>query len=282
MPKKPISLNRLSPTQLILVVILLAAAAIYQYWNQGSSSPAPLPPTDTPQQSNHAPSVTPEENVPPTDTPAPPDNQPLADPPPTIASVPDSMSDFDYFVLALSWSPDYCAANGSSDPQQCSIGKKLGFVLHGLWPQYKQGYPSNCSTQKMPAAAKTQFAGLYPNESLFDHEWEKHGTCTGLPPTGYLTLTRQIKTSVNIPNAFRSPEQPFRINVNQLKQEFVQQNPGYAETNLEVNCSSSGRYLKELYVCFSREGQPAACGADVHKEALKSCQKADFLVRNTR
>ena len=47
-------------------------------------------------------------------------------------------------------------------------------------------------------------------------------------------------------------------------------------------CSGSGRYLKELYVCFSRTGQPTACGTDVHKLALKSCQSPDFVVRNTR
>ena len=61
---------------------------------------------------------------------------------------------FDFYVLALSWSPDYCASDGQDDFQQCSIGKKLGFVLHGLWPQYNQGYPSDCSTEKLPAAVK--------------------------------------------------------------------------------------------------------------------------------
>jgi len=39
---------------------------------------------------------------------------------------------FDFYVLTLSWSPDYCAKNGQRDQQQCNSGKKLGFVLHGL------------------------------------------------------------------------------------------------------------------------------------------------------
>ncbi|MBG1262616.1 ribonuclease T2 family protein [Nostoc commune] len=61
---------------------------------------------------------------------------------------------FDFYVLTLSWSPDYCAANGSRDQQQCGSGRKLGFVLHGLWPQYQAGYPANCSTQKLPSEVR--------------------------------------------------------------------------------------------------------------------------------
>lgn len=192
------------------------------------------------------------------------------------------MAAFDYFVLALSWSPDYCATNGSNDPQQCSIGKKLGFVLHGLWPQYNQGYPSNCSTEKLPTSVKSEFAGLYPNDNLFSHEWEKHGTCSGLSPASYLTLTRQLKESVIIPDEFRAPEKPFRITADNLRVAFENSNPTLQRSGIEVYCSGSGRFLKEMYICFSREGEPGTCGADVHKDSLKSCQAADFLVRNTR
>jgi ribonuclease T2 len=35
----------------------------------------------------------------------------------------------DFYVLTLSWSPDYCAKNARPDPQQCNPGKKYGFVL---------------------------------------------------------------------------------------------------------------------------------------------------------
>ena len=136
---------------------------------------------------------------------------------------------FDFYVLALSWSPDYCATSGSSDPQQCSIGKKLGFVLHGLWPQYNVGYPSDCSKVQMPADVKAKFATLYPSATLMDHEWTKHGTCTGLAPEAYLTLSQQIKNSVIIPTAYRAPQQPLRVTVGQLKREIVAANAGLGE-----------------------------------------------------
>ena len=44
---------------------------------------------------------------------------------------------FDYYVMALSWSPSYCESHPDED-EQCAH-KGYGFVLHGLWPQYDGG-----------------------------------------------------------------------------------------------------------------------------------------------
>ncbi len=189
--------------------------------------------------------------------------------------------DFDYFILALSWSPDYCSAN-SSDAQQCAVGRKLGFVLHGLWPEYSQGYPSSCSNQTLPAGVKAQFPGLFPNDALYTHEWETHGTCSGLSPFLYFTLAKQIKDSIRIPADFQAPQAPFRTGTNQMKQQFAGTNPGLGGSSMAVFCSGSGRFLSALYVCFSKKGEPTACSAEVQKDASKSCQNADFLVRNIR
>jgi ribonuclease T2 len=191
-----------------------------------------------------------------------------------------SFGDFDYFVLSLSWAPEFCSAN--NDPQECAIGRKLGFVLHGLWPQYKVGYPSSCTTEKLPADVRAEFTDIFPNDKLISHEWEKHGTCSGLSPRDYLHLSKQIKESVVIPAAYKKPAEPFRVTVAELKSAFVQANPSLSEGSLELACSGSGRYLSELYVCFAKDGSPTSCGSDVHKTALKSCAQKDFLVRNTR
>jgi ribonuclease T2 len=53
------------------------------------------------------------------------------------------MGQFDFYVLALSWSPGFCENSGSRS-RQCDSGRGLGFVTHGLWPQNEQGYPSFC------------------------------------------------------------------------------------------------------------------------------------------
>jgi ribonuclease T2 len=207
--------------------------------------------------------------------------------PPTVASeldVPTSgqPGPFDFYVLALSWSPDYCATDGADDAQQCSIGRKLGFVLHGLWPQYNRGYPSNCATSKMPADVKAKFSALFPSPKLYDHEWEKHGTCSGLTPEQYLALSKRLKDSVVVPDSYRAPEQPFRVTATRLKQEFGAANPNQIETSLAVYCSGSGRFLQELYVCFSQDGKPMTCSSEIQSRASRSCGSPDFLVRNVR
>lgn len=190
--------------------------------------------------------------------------------------------DFDFYVLTLSWSPDYCAGSNVDDPQQCGLGKKLGFVLHGLWPQYTRGYPADCSTVNLPKDAQQKFPNLYPSPALYTHEWSKHGTCSGLKPEEYLALSKTLKESITIPKAYRSPAKAFRTTADQLKADFVSANSAVKADALAVQCSGSGRYLQELYVCLSREGQPMACGQEIQNDAAKSCGKADFLVRNVK
>ena len=54
-------------------------------------------------------------------------------------------------VLSLSWSPSWCATKaGQRDEDQCGSGKKFGFIVHGLWPQYARGEkPDQCPDAKL-------------------------------------------------------------------------------------------------------------------------------------
>ncbi len=189
---------------------------------------------------------------------------------------------FDFYVLALSWSPDYCAAKGENDPSQCKQGKKLGFVLHGLWPQYQKGYPANCTTETLPSEVKQQFPNLFPSAKLYNHEWEKHGSCTGLTPAQYLALSKQKKDSVTIPTDYIKPNKPFRTTINKLQSDFTGANPAFTSQSIAPYCSGSGRFLQEIFVCFTKDGKPGPCSAEVLKRSQKSCGQPDFLVRSVR
>ncbi len=56
---------------------------------------------------------------------------------------------FDFYVLSLSWSPSYCEASaerqseGRRPDPQCGP-RPFSFVVHGLWPQYENGFPEFC------------------------------------------------------------------------------------------------------------------------------------------
>jgi len=198
------------------------------------------------------------------------------------ASLEEADGDFDYWVMALSWSPDYCATNDYEDAQQCSIGKQLDFVLHGLWPQYEDGWLSYCTEEPYDYELEVEYAGLYPNDNLFSHEWEKHGTCSGLTPAGYFAWSETFKQNLAIPPEYDSPQEPFRTDAASLQAAFVLSNTTFSENSFAVYCSGSGRFLKEIYVCYEKDGDPRACSRDILNKAAKSCGQPDFLVRNTR
>ncbi|HEY8997238.1 MAG TPA: hypothetical protein VIM60_05040, partial [Edaphobacter sp.] len=85
-----------------------------------------------------------------------------------------AQQDFDYFLLNLSWSPEFC----HSHPSNVQCGLHSTFVLHGLWPQRTNGgYPQNCSTAPGPRDP-AQYKDIYPDQSLLQHEWKTHGTCS--------------------------------------------------------------------------------------------------------
>jgi ribonuclease T2 len=189
---------------------------------------------------------------------------------------------FDFYVLTLSWSPDYCAKNGDRDQQQCKAGKKLGFVLHGLWPQYQKGYPANCSTEKLSPAIKQQFPNLFPSDQLYDHEWEKHGTCSGKTPAEYLALSKQLKEFVTIPTDYNRPSKPFRTTIKDLKNTFVNTNSKLNPDAIAPYCSGSGRFLQEVFFCYSKDGKPGVCSAEILQRSQKSCGQPNFLVRSVR
>ncbi len=112
---------------------------------------------------------------------------------------------FDYYILALSWSPSYCEARqgrarNRSQERQCD-GRPFSFVVHGLWPQYDRGFPSYC--QVPPPRLNRNIVGsmldLMPSPRLIFHEWDQHGTCSGLSPRAYFDGVRKARAAVKIP-----------------------------------------------------------------------------------
>ncbi len=189
---------------------------------------------------------------------------------------------FDSYVVALSWSPDYCASKGGNDPQQCGAGRQLGFVLHGLWPQYDRGYPQSCTNEAFDPNIIKQFPDLYPSKKLYTHEWEKHGTCSGLTQPQYQQLAQTLKNTVRIPSQYQKPAKPVRVTPDQFKQDMVKANPGYSVQSFAPTCSGSGRFLQEMLVCHSKDGKPGICSAEVLRRSQKSCGQSDFLLRSVR
>ncbi len=187
---------------------------------------------------------------------------------------------FDYYALSLSWAPNFCASH--SDPNECGPGKQFGFVVHGLWPQYAQGYPQSCSTQKITPEQQAKYGPVYASPGLITHEWAKHGTCSGLQPAEYFDLTAKLKQQIVIPDAYVRPTTPLRVSNADFAQAFKAANPGLADNGVLPFCSGGGRFLQETHICYDKSGKSQSCSPAEVKSSSKSCGQASFLLQNVK
>lgn len=172
---------------------------------------------------------------------------------PVTALAGDAPGRFDFYLLALTWSPSYCAAEGGTrDDAQCENGRRYGFLVHGLWPQYERGYPEDCSSGFTPSKADIRsLSDLMPAEGLIRHEWRKHGTCSGLSPADYLKTIRTAREAVRIPPAFQTIDAYKMVSPAELEAAFVAANPGLKPEGIAVTCD--GRRLREVRICMTRD-----------------------------
>jgi ribonuclease T2 len=159
---------------------------------------------------------------------------------------------FDFYVLALSWSPGFCTISGNRS-RQCDGDSGLGFVVHGLWPQTEQGYPSFCEPQGrfVPRAVIEDIQGLFPDDNLARYQWRKHGTCSGESPSGYYRAVRQAREMVRIPDSLSRPSQDAKVMPAEIERAFMAVNPGLRPDMLSVSCGR--RVLQEVRVCLTRD-----------------------------
>ena len=161
--------------------------------------------------------------------------------------------EFDFYVLALSWSPAYCDEAGRERRSaQCEPGRRLGFTVHGLWPQYERGFPSRCGAERgLPRAVLDRNGDLYPDDGLARHEWRTHGTCSGLPPAAYFDAVRRARDKVAIPDPLVGMERGGETTPANLERAFAAVNPGLRPDMMSVTCGRGA--LREVRICLDRD-----------------------------
>lgn len=175
----------------------------------------------------------------------------------------DQPGRFDYYLLSLSWAPQYCAGSHHDDGQECA--RPYAFVVHGLWPQNERGYPRDCHAgERVGDATIAHMLPLMPSRGLVIHEWRSHGACTGLGAEDYFATVERAYRSIRVPAQYQAPDHYLTVSPAQLKRDFVAANPGLRESGIVVECS--GHYLRELRVCLRRDLQPRDCGADIEDD----------------
>src|SRR5476651_360214 len=157
---------------------------------------------------------------------------------------------FDFYVLALSWSPSFCeaaqeraqdsASNRAADPQ-CG-GRPFSFVVHGLRPQYEHGFPAFCQVPapRLDRTIVGSMLDLMPSPRLIFHEWDRHGTCSGLSQHAYFEAVRKARAVVKIPAEFIELDKPITVKPDDVAEAFVKANAGLSRAAFAVACDSSG------------------------------------------
>jgi ribonuclease T2 len=171
-----------------------------------------------------------------------------------FAAQPSAAQNFDYYLLNLSWSPEFC----HSHPNATECAQHAAFVLHGLWPQNNDGtYPQDCSTAPGPRDPAA-FSDIYPDHGLLDHEWRTHGTCSGLSPDAFFTLARKATHSVAIPTELASLNHQISMPPAEILSAFRKANPSFPRDSFALSCGNN--YLTAIEVCMNKTLQPSSCG----------------------
>jgi ribonuclease T2 len=187
--------------------------------------------------------------------------------------------DFDYYVMALTWSPNWCALEGDArDDDQCDARHAYGFTLHGLWPQYESGYPSGCrSAERDPSRAETgSMTDIMGSGGLAWYQWKKHGRCTGLTARDYFATARRAYGSVTLPDVFQRLNRSITLPAAVVEDAFVEANPALPRDAITITCEAG--MIQEVRLCLTKDLSPRRCGDDV----IRDCRMKDAVMEPVR
>jgi ribonuclease T2 len=187
--------------------------------------------------------------------------------------------DFNYYVLSLSWSPSWCALEGDArSSTQCDGSNDFGWVLHGLWPQNDQGWPSYCrTTQRDPSRSQTgAMADIMGSSGAGWYQWKKHGRCSGSSAVDYFAAARQAYAAVDRPEVFRNLTRAITLPADLVEEAFLQSNPDLGPDMITITCKS--HRIQEARICLNKDLSLRKCGDDVARE----CRLNDALLDQIR
>ncbi|HVJ04350.1 MAG TPA: hypothetical protein VM578_01625 [Candidatus Saccharimonadales bacterium] len=177
-------------------------------------------------------------------------------------SQPSAPGEFDYYLLSLSWAPNFCATH-SGNANECGIGRHRAFVVHGLWPQGEQGRLNQPCQHTSPVAEDVVRYALnfYPDAGLVQHEWQCHGSYSGLSARDYFTAVGHAYQSLHFPSSVAALSSDTRQNSATLVREFEQSNS--APQGSFVSSCHDGE-LVAIEACFTKDLKLRSCSPGLH------------------
>ena len=110
-----------------------------------------------------------------------------------------------------------------------------------------------------------------PSPRLVFHEWDYHGTCTGMTGAQYFDTVRKARIAVTIPAEYRTIGEPLMVKPGDVAAAFIRSNPGLQSGAVQVSCD--GRRLTGVRICMNKDLSFRECG----EVSGRSC-RADTVV----
>lgn len=90
--------------------------------------------------------------------------------------------------------------------------------------------------------------------SFWEHEWSKHGTCSGLTQTEYFTTAIDMIKQLGTPSIY-SDAVGSSMSAGDIRDAFG------GSTKATILCS--GSYVTDVYTCWSRSSSTGAAGSQI-------------------
>jgi ribonuclease T2 len=111
---------------------------------------------------------------------------------------------------------------------------------------------------------------IMPSKNLIIHEYRTHGTCSGLEPSQYFGVARELYERVNVP-AQLSHGADHPLSFEEIESAFGEANSWLKPEMLAVSCR--GERLLDVRICFGRDLFPRACGENEEEKRLCEANK---------
>ena len=153
-----------------------------------------------------------------------------------------------------------------------------GFILHGLWPQNAEGWPSYCrANYRAPSRTMTgAMSDIMGSGGLAWHQWKKHGTCSGLSAAEYYATSRKVYVTFKRPEILRKLDKPVHLPASVIKDAFLEANPTLKADQITIICKQN--YIQEVHICLTKEFAFRRCGRDV----IRDCKATNATLNPIR
>jgi ribonuclease T2 len=167
------------------------------------------------------------------------------------------------YTLALSWAPEYCHAPTRRSSAECADrATRSGFTLHGLWPdgEAQDKWPQYCHPVGIltPAQIRAGSAAT-PSAQLLQHEWAKHGSCTGDDPVAFFTEEGRLFRAIRYPDMATLAHRRGLM-AGAFQAAFAAANPGMRADMMRLNVNKNG-WLEEVWLCLGLDKRTRTCPA---------------------